>query len=102
MTDKLLTTLEDVQSAIRAAIDAAWPAGMSLGDEDFQLEINARLDDVARSYMAQFPHLREMSLDEWLVEHHDTLTAPQREMGREILQAYDEDLHVDEAGMEGP
>lgn len=41
--------------------------------------------------MGQFPGLRQMSLDEWLAEHHKALSETDRRAGYELLSAYDQD-----------
>ena len=97
MSAQEMKTMDDVRTRIQGAIDAAWPAGMSLSEEDFQSEISARLDEIAVSYMAQFPDLRTMSLDEWLAEHREALSEEERAIALEILQAYDVEPAQDES-----
>lgn len=43
------------------------------------------LEDEAAAFVAKRPDLEPMSLDEWLAEHHDHLTADERATGIAIL-----------------
>lgn len=81
--------VDQVRARVQAAVDAAGPAGMIQGK--FEMELNGRLDVLAREFMGQFPDLKEMSLDEWLAQHHDALSETDRRAGYELLSAYDED-----------
>ena len=47
--------------------------------------------------MGQFPGLRQMSLDEWLVQHHDALGETDRRAGYALLAAYEEEHGVEDA-----
>lgn len=81
--------VEQVRARIQTAVEAAGPAGMVPGG--FEKEITGQLDALAREFMGQFPHLQQMSLDEWLAQHHDALAETDRRAGYELLAAYDED-----------
>ncbi len=67
--------------------DAQAEAGTAEGP--FTLEIAQRLDGLALELMRTRADLRELSLDEWLVEHMEALPVETRRIGEEILAAYD-------------
>lgn len=81
--------VDQVRARVQAAVDAAGPAGMVPGG--FEEELTGQLDALAREFMGQFPDLPQMSLDEWLVEHHDALNETDRRAGYALLAAYDEE-----------
>ncbi|MDH2328311.1 hypothetical protein QCN27_15705 [Cereibacter sp. SYSU M97828] len=81
-------TPAEMRRKIREAIDAAWPAGMSLDAEQFQREIDSRLDAIAVAFMATRPDLASKSLDDWLAEHHDRLSNDERRAALCLLDAY--------------
>jgi len=81
--------VDQVRARVQAAVDAAGPAGMI--PNGFERELTDRLDALAREFMGQFPDLPQMSLDEWLAQHHDALSETDRRAGYELLSAYDED-----------
>lgn len=87
--------VDQVRARVQAAVDAAGPAGMI--PNGFERELTDRLDALAREFMGQFPELRQMSLDEWLAEHHEALSEMDRRAGYELLAAYDESHGVGEA-----
>jgi hypothetical protein len=89
--------VDQVRARVQAAVDAAGPAGMI--PDGFERELTSRLDALAREFMGQFPELPQMSLDEWLAEHHETLSETERRAGYELLAAYDEDH---DAGEDAP
>lgn len=49
---------------------------------------NEDLDTMAINLMSKFPHLEQMSLDEWVLEHHDVLTKETRDEARAIIDLY--------------
>ena len=88
-----MRTMEEWRDRIRdAKVEAAGEKGQ------FGLALAQRLDGLAVALMRTRPDLRELSLDEWLVEHLETLPAETRKIGEELLAAYDTEP---EAG-EGP
>lgn len=85
--------MKEWQDRIRdAKVEAA------AGEGRFGLALAHRLDGLALELMRTRPDLRELSLDEWLVEHLETLPTETRKVGEELLAAYDA---APEAG-EGP
>lgn len=46
------------------------------------------MHQLARLFMAQFPELTMMSLDDFLFEYHDQLTDEQNEVGHHILEMF--------------
>lgn len=46
------------------------------------------MHQLARLFMAQFPELTPMSLDEFLYEYHDQLTDEQYKVGYHILEMF--------------
>ena len=78
---------DQVRARVQAAVEAAGPAGMVR--DGFERELTDRLDALAREFMGRFPDLPQMSLDEWLAEHHEALTETDRAAGYELLAAYD-------------
>jgi len=58
-----------------------WPKG----------EQQRRLDALAKAMMATRPDLKEMSLDEWLVQHSDSLSEKERDAATAISALYDAD-----------
>lgn len=88
-----MRTMEEWRGRIRdAKVEAA------AGEGRFGLALAHRLDGLALEVMRNRPDLRELSLDEWLVEHLETLPSDTRKVGEELLAAYDA---APEAG-EGP
>ena len=87
--------VDQVRARVQAAVDAAGPAGMVPGE--FERELTGQLDALAREFMGQFPELPQMSLDEWLAQHHDALAEMDRRAGYVLLAAYDEDHEVEDA-----
>lgn len=81
--------VDQVRARVQAAVGAAGPAGMV--PDGFERELTDRLDALAREFMGQFHDLPQMSLDEWLAEHHEALSETDRRAGYELLAAYDED-----------
>lgn len=81
-------TAADMRLKIREAIDAAWPTGMALTAEQFQREIDSRLDALAVGFMASRPDLPPASLDDWLASHHDRLSIDERLAAVCLLDAY--------------
>lgn len=73
---------------IQNAIDATANAGMSLDEARLALEIQTRLDVVAIEFMQSRPDLKEMSLDEWVMEHAALLSADEVENAYAIIKAY--------------
>ena len=84
--------VDQVRARVQAAVEAA---GMI--PDGFERELTDRLDALAREFMGQFPDLPQMSLDEWLAEHHEALTDTDRRAGYELLSAYDEDHRAEDA-----
>ena len=79
-----MRTVEEWRGRIRdAKVEAAGEEG------PFGLALARRLDGLALELMRTRPDLRELSLDEWLVEHLETLPAETRKVGEELLAAYD-------------
>lgn len=74
---------------VRARVQAAGPAGMI--PDGFERELTDRLDALAREFMGQSPDLLQMSLDEWLTDHHEALSETEPRAGYKLLSAYDED-----------
>ena len=87
--------VDQVRARVQAAVDAAGPAGMVPGG--FERELTGQLDALAREFMGQFPDLPQMSLDEWLAQHHDALEETDRRAGYALLSAYDEDHGEEDA-----
>lgn len=73
---------------IQAIIDDAHASGMALSVADHDAEIDSRLDALAVEFMARRPDLEPTSLDDWLVNHDDSLTLSEIYDGNEILAAY--------------
>lgn len=79
-----MRTMREWRDLIRdAKVEAAKEEG------PFGLALARRLDGLALELMRTRPDLRELSLDEWLVEHLETLPAETRKVGEELLAAYD-------------
>lgn len=79
-----MRTMREWRDLIRdAKVEAAEEEG------PFGLALARRLDGLALELMRTRPDLRELSLDEWLVEHLETLPAETRKVGEELLAAYD-------------
>lgn len=53
-----------------------------------ETEIVSRLDALAIKLMQSRPELDEMSLDEWLAEHHEQLSSDERKAASAIIDAY--------------
>lgn len=81
-------TPAEMSRKVREAIDAAWPTGMALTPEQFQREIDSRLDAIAVAFMASRPDLPSKSLDDWLAHHHDRLSSDERRAAVCLLDAY--------------
>lgn len=90
-----MQNVEEVRTLVKAAVDAAGPAGMIPGG--FERELAGRLDALAREFMGQFPNLPQMSLDEWLVEHQEALPAEVSRAGYALLAAYDAEPEAGES-----
>jgi len=84
---RLTLNLPTMQDKIAAAIDAAHSAGM-ISERVHKEEMQSRLDALAQELMATRPDLAEMSLDEWLVEHMDSLSQSERADASAIIAAY--------------
>jgi DNA-binding SARP family transcriptional activator len=78
----------NIGQKIQNAIDATADASMALDEAHFALEIQSRLDVVAIEFMQSRPDLKEMSLDEWVIEHAGSLTADEVEDAYAIIEAY--------------
>jgi hypothetical protein len=46
------------------------------------------MHQLARLFMSQFPHLKMMSLDDFLFEYNDQLTDEQNELGHHLLDMF--------------
>lgn len=51
-------------------------------------QFSSDMHHLARLFMAQFPELTPMSLDEFLYEYHDQLTDEQYKVGYHILEMF--------------
>lgn len=81
-----MRTMNEWRDLIRdAKVEAAGEEG------PFGLALAQRLDGLALELMRSRPDLREMSLDEWLVEHMGALPTETRKIGEAILAAYDDE-----------
>lgn len=79
-----MRTMNEWRDLIRdAKVEAA------AGEGPFGTALAVRLDRLALELMRTRNDLREMSLDEWLVEHMGAIPAETRRIGEEILAAYD-------------
>jgi len=61
------------------------------------LDRMARRDTLAAAFMATRPDLRTMSLDEWLIQHHDHLSPDERAAGQAILALHNAENWEDQA-----
>lgn len=83
--EELLFDWAQEEAAFAAAeAEAQWPDSDPIGTADDDTALHA----LARAMMAVRTDLPLLSLDEWLAEHHDRLTAPERRAASAILALF--------------
>ncbi|MTH62156.1 hypothetical protein [Paracoccus litorisediminis] len=64
-------------------------------NDDEREQRQERLDTLARAMMATRPDLQEMSLDEWLHQHHDKLSDNEKRAATWIIELHSERYDAD-------